>query len=334
MDFKESMQAMYAEMVKRYMEQPSENGLYDGQKFSRQSIEHQISPEEIISIHKQILQESGVSGHVINSFDILLEVMMGYGLAYQEHQSLRSKQKELRSELEVAANMQQSLLQSHIPNVKGLDLGVISVPAKQMSGDYYHFIEDGNGALGIAVADIIGKGIPAALCMSMIKYAMDSIPDDRHSPAYILQSLNRVVEQNVDSHMFISMIYGLYNQKMETFLYASAGHEPGFYYHAEEDEFHDLTAKGLLLGVNKRVRYETYSKKLEAGDMIILFSDGVTECRTDDGFLEREDVIHYIRKYFHLPAQELVNHIYKDLEKLQDFELRDDFTLIVMKKEE
>ena len=97
-------------------------------------------------------------------------------------------------------------------------------------------------------------------------------------------------------------------------------------------EFSDLTAKGLLLGIDKKTKYLQYEKHVEIGDMIILLSDGVTECRTEAGFLEREDLVEYIQKYIHLGSQEIVNHIYKDLEKLQDFQLRDDFTLIILKR--
>src|SRR5699024_607446 len=103
--------------------------------------------------------------------------MIFYGLAHQEYQSLKEKQSELKSEISVAASMQNTLLETTKPNIAGLDIGVISVPAHQMTGDYYHFITGEDGSLGIAIADIIGKGIPAALCMSMIKYAMESLPE-------------------------------------------------------------------------------------------------------------------------------------------------------------
>ena len=80
-----------------------------------------------------------------------------------------------------------------------------------------------------------------------------------------------------------------------------------------------------------RTRYRQYEKTVNRGDMIILLSDGVTECRTNDGFIERETLIGLIRKNMHLQAQEMVNNIYKQLEKMQNFQLRDDFTLIILK---
>jgi sigma-B regulation protein RsbU (phosphoserine phosphatase) len=261
------------------------------------------------------------------SLDILLEVMMSYGLAYREHQSLRTIQRELINEIEVAASMQQTLLGTQIPQISSMDIGAISVPAKQMSGDYYHFVSHENGAISVAIADIIGKGIPAALCMSMIKYSMDS-----QAPGDVLERLNRVVEQNVDPTMFITMLSGLYNPDTHLFSYSSAGHEPGFFYHAETGEFEELQAKGLLLGVDKKAKYKEYERKVEVGDVILLMSDGVTECRTEEGFLEVETLIGYIKKYIHLGAQDIADKVYKELEYLQDFQLRDDFTLLILKR--
>ncbi|KOR81474.1 PP2C family protein-serine/threonine phosphatase [Peribacillus frigoritolerans] len=333
MDIRENMEKKYLEALSTYLKDKNEQALYQGQKISRLHIKYNISPEEIISMHKNNLMElyPELPGKVLDSFDFLLEVMMGYGIAYREHQSLRHQQQELKTEIEIAANVQHTLLETEIPDIKGLEIGAISVPARQMNGDYYHFVQDENERIGVGIADVIGKGIPAALCMSMIKYAMDSLPEHRHEPNSVLESLNRVVEHNVDPSMFITMFYGLYDPHDRQFSYASAGHEPGFYYDAATGTFSDLDAKGLLLGVDKKTRYRQYEKTVNRGDMIILLSDGVTECRTNDGFIERETLIGLIKKNMHLQAQEMVNNIYKQLEKMQNFQLRDDFTLIILK---
>ncbi|MEH6989184.1 PP2C family protein-serine/threonine phosphatase [Cytobacillus firmus] len=334
MDFREMMESKYRDILENYIKEQSEQALYQGQKFSRKSIEHKISPEEIISVHKSLMGElyPDLPEYVHHSFDILLEVMIGYGFAYREHQSLKHIQQELRTEMEIAANVQQTLLGTQVPSVEGLDIGAISVPAKHMNGDYFHFVQDENSTISIAIADVIGKGLPAALCMSMIKYAMDSVPENRNDPKTVLENLNRVVEQNVDLTMFITMFYGIYDTNSHMFSYGSAGHEPGLFYNAENEQFTELTAKGLLLGIDKKTKYRQYEKGVNPGDMIILMSDGVTECRTEEGFIEKESLLELIKKYIHLNAQEIVNSVYKELEKLQHFQLRDDFTLIILKR--
>ncbi|MFC5465536.1 PP2C family protein-serine/threonine phosphatase [Lederbergia graminis] len=333
MDFRDSLELKYKDMLTHYLMDPNERILYQGQKLSRKLIEFNIAPEEVVSLHKSIISDSDWSKkELIDSFDILLEVMIGYGFAYREHQSLRVQQLALKNEIEVAANMQQTLLGTSIPHIEGLDIGAISIPANQMNGDYHHFVKDENECLGVAIADVIGKGIPAALSMSMIKYALDSFPENRNKPGAILQNLNRVVEQNVDTSMFITMCYGIYNPTNHIFSYASAGHEPGFLYSHKHNAFSDLDGKGLLLGIEKKTKYKEYEKRIFPGDMIILLSDGVTECKQGDRFIEREDLVQFIEKYKHLPSQDIVTNIYKDLERLQGFKLRDDFTLIILKR--
>jgi phosphoserine phosphatase RsbU/P len=333
MDFKDMFESKYRSILYSYLKESTEAALYQGQKFSRKAMEHQISPEEIINVHCTALKElfPDLPQEVFASLDFLLEVMMDYGLAYQEHQSLRDQQLEIRSEIEIAASVQDNLLETKIPQIDALDIGAISIPAKQMNGDYYRFVQD-KQLISIAIADVIGKGIPAALCMSMIKYAMDSLLESRVHPQHVLENLNRVVENNVDSSMFITMLYGIYDSHEHTFTYASAGHEPGFYYQASKDTFSDILAKGLVLGVDPNASYHQYEKKIEPGDMIVLLSDGVTESRTEEGFIERSVITDFIRKYQHLPSQEMVEKIYRDLERIQNFEIRDDFTLIILKR--
>ncbi|WP_018924808.1 PP2C family protein-serine/threonine phosphatase [Salsuginibacillus kocurii] len=329
------LQEQYEKLLEEYIGQKDEQGLYQGQQFSKKVLENQISPEEMVSLHLDIIEGwyPDIPSGLRDSFEFLLEVMIGYGLAYQEHQSLKDRQKELESEIDVAANMQQTFLPAAKPEVQGLDLGVLTMPASKMSGDYYHFVKDENDCIGLAIADIIGKGVPAALCMSMIKYAMESLPEQRLQPGGLLENLNRVVEQNVASNMFITMMYGSYDPRFHTFHYSGAGHEPGFYYNAQTDEFEELYAKGMVLGVTREASFREYKKDVAPGDIIVLLSDGVTECRTEEGFIEQEVITSLIRANMHKSAQEIVECVFYELEKLQGFQLRDDFTLMILRRE-
>lgn len=324
----------YRDLLKEYIASKNESSLYQAELFSKLSMKNNILPEEIINVHIQALKEiyPEIPEEINESFNFLLEIMISYGLAYQEFRTLREKQGELESEIAVAANMQQTLLSTTTPNIGNIDIGSVSVPANKMNGDYYHFVTDGTNQLGIAIADVIGKGIPAALAMSMIKYSLDSFPDTMRNPSVILENLNRVVERNVDSSMFITMFYGLFNIDTGILQFSSAGHEPGFYYCAESDNFFDIKTKGLVLGVSPQAKYEQFEIKMSPGDMVVLLTDGVTECRLGDHFIERDEIITVIRKYMHLPAQEAVELVYRYFERLQDFQLRDDFTLIFLKK--
>ncbi|SHG31886.1 PP2C family protein-serine/threonine phosphatase [Ornithinibacillus halophilus] len=324
----------YKMLLKSYIESQNEQSLYGAEQITKTFIKNNILPEEIVNLHIQALTElyPDLLIEFKHSMNFLLETMISYGLAHQEYQYLREKQSQIKSEISVAANVQDTLLKTTVPQIDELDIGVISVPAHQMNGDYHHFIQGKDGSIGIAIADVIGKGIPAALCMSMIKYAMDSFPEQLMRPNSILENLNRVVERNVDPSMFITMFYAQFDPDSGKLFYSSAGHEPGFLYNAVTKEFQDIEARGLVLGINSDSTYKQYELQLNKGDIVIMLTDGVTECRGGKKFIEREEALDIIRQYIHLPPQEAAEMIYKHFENLQDFNLKDDFTLIILEK--
>ena len=324
----------YREILAQYIRENDEQSLYQGQKFSYRLIEQGVSPEEVVHLHVTSLLQlyPNLEEELRRSFKFLLEVMIDYGMAYREHQSLKDKQKQLNMEIELAASMQKRLLSKEFPNIDCLDIGAISRPASRLNGDYYHFVCDEKEQVSVAIADVIGKGIPATLCMSMIRYAIDSLAQAGMDPNAVLENLNRVVERNIDDSMFITMFYGLYDSKKHRFFYSSAGHERGFFYRRKTDEVQDIVAKGLVLGVKEDAQYQNYERSLEEGDMIVLLTDGATECRVGDRFIERHEITDMIRKHAHLSAQQMVAEVYKELERMQKFELKDDVTLIIMRR--
>lgn len=201
-----------------------------------------------------------------------------------------------------------------------------------MSGDYIYFLHDNKYETSVAVADVIGKGIPAALCMTMIKFGMDGLHNENTSPQNVLDIVNRIVEKSVDDSMFISMFYGKYDARDSSFSYGSAGHEPALLYKASTGIITELDAKGLLLGVQADVTYEEKSVVLEEGDFIAMITDGVTEIRTDTGFIDSEVIKSILVNAKDESAQTIADTIYNKLAGLQDFRLRDDFTIVIFKK--
>ncbi len=323
----------YRQLLNSYLSDRQEDQLYEAQQMSKWMIEQKIPPEEIVSMHAEVVKEHlpHLPEEVQHSFNPLIEMMIGYGAALREHENLLHRQRELEYEIEIAVGMQQTLLPDAPPDTPDLDVGVVSVPAQRMSGDYYNFVNHGGGSIGVALSDIIGKGIPAALCMSMIKYAMDQM-DNSSGPSEILRRLNIVVERNVDPSMFITMVYGVYDTNRHHFQYATAGHEPGFLYKDREEDFEDLNTGGLVLGVTEGIDYEEYGLDLAPGDTVILFSDGVTETRIDGEFLGREPLKELIRSHLHLPAQEAVESIQQDLYEMVNYQLKDDQTILLLRR--
>lgn len=324
----------YKNLLKNYIETQDERSLYGVERMSKSFLKNNILPEEIVDLHIQALGDlyPELSEEIKLSMNFLLEAMISYGVKQQEIEALKEQQFAIQSEISVAARMQNTLLKTEIPIISGLDVGALSVPANQMNGDYYHFLKGTDGTLGFAIADVIGKGIPAALCMSMIKYAIDSYPEESMRPKVILNKLNRVVERNVESNMFITMIYGQYFPESNKLRFSSAGHEPGFYYDSKEDRFKELKTKGLALGVLGDVHYEEYELEVKTGDMVIFLTDGVTEVRKNGSFVGVKTVLDTILKYKSYSSQEIVEKVFKYMEQIQDFKLSDDFSLIILKK--
>src|SRR5699024_9910485 len=324
----------YVTLLERFLETNETYYLDKAKEMSASFVDRNIQPEEIVRMHKNAVESlmNEERTEYKQSLDFLLESMIDYREALDEYKALELEQWELKSEIQIAANMQQTLLRTKKPAIEGVDIGAVSVPYHQMNGDYYHFITGEDGTLGVAIADVVGKGVPAALSMSMIKYAMDSFYDELMSLSSILRNLNSVVERNVASNMFITMFYGQLFPELGTLRFAYAGHEPGYIYRAEADRFEEIEAKGLVLGVLKNTHYKQYETSLGEGDMIVLLTDGVTECKRGERFIEHDEVIDIIREYKHLPAQEHVNSVYNHLNTLEDFELKDDFTLIIIKR--
>ncbi|ARF18853.1 phosphoserine phosphatase [Sporosarcina ureae] len=321
-------------MLENYLHSKGEEDLYLGQQFSRSFIEKNIAPEDVISIHKTSIEEliEDMPADVSVSFDFLIEMMIHYGLALKEHQSLIRKQEIIQTEMDIAVRVQNTLLQTTTPMLKGLDIGWISKPSKQMNGDYVYFLKETEQEVCLAVADIIGKGMSAAMHMSMVKFGMDSLRYEKRSPFEVLSFINKMVEQSIADSMFISMFYGKYDTENSVFRYSSAGHEPALFYRAAKDSYSLLESKGLLLGVQAEAVYEERTVRLEEHDFVAIMTDGVTETRTDKGFIEMDVIENLLREVRSESAQAMVDYLFSELSKMQNYELHDDFTLVILKK--
>lgn len=323
----------YVRVLQAYLDGKGEDQLYDAQQLSKSLFVQNVSPEEVVDMHARALEQCGeVPAFIRETFHILMEVMIEYGSAYRALSSMRSKQMQMQSEIEVAATMQMSLLPRQIPAFDGLEIGLVSVPAKIMSGDYYNFVQHNADSFSVAIADITGKGIAAAMCMSMIKYAMDSCYNRMTDPADMLRYLNSVVERNIDPCMFITMLYGQYDTVSHRFRYAVAGHDPGFWYRAAEDRFYDLDGLGAALGVLEDASYGVNEIALEPGDYLILLTDGVTDRKIGRYYIQREELLSYLHTEVGSSAQEMADHLYRRLLLLSNFELPDDHTMVVLRR--
>lgn len=330
----EQKKQYYQQLLLEYVNTSNDDILSNCQTYSNEAIEDNVSPEEIVQLHLEIIRDQNdlTKQQIVSSFDVLIEVIIGYGFTYRDYKKLLNKIKIHDKEMDVASSLQQTMLKPQIPQFDSIQIGAISVPAQRVSGDYFNLIDHNDGTMSFAVADVIGKGIPAALAMSMIKFGMDSYGHSQ-IPSDGLKRLNRVVEKNVNQNMFVTMFYGLYEEINNMLYYSSAGHEPGYIYRDQTGEFEEMTERGIVLGVNKHTRYKQSEIKIELQDMIIVFTDGVTELRDQQNeFIKTKDLLNMIKEHKQLHPQDIVQILYEELVKLQNPNKRDDLTILIVKR--
>ena len=169
----------YKTLITDYLKTKDINTLLDAaHDFSERAIDIDISPDEMIALHIELIDAMPLDDYqsLKDSLDILQEVMIHFGFTYKDYKAMLNKLERHDQEMDVAASLQETMLKTSIPSIEELEIGAISVPARKVSGDYYNIIEHKDDKLTFAVADVIGKGIPAAIAMSMLKFGMDMTP--------------------------------------------------------------------------------------------------------------------------------------------------------------
>ncbi len=209
---------------------------------------------------------------------------------------LRKKERQDR-ELEIASEIQLHLLPSKCPKIRGLELAARCLTANRVGGDYYDFIpanydknpdseaeEQSDLHWSIVIGDVMGKGVPAGLIMTMARGMLRAEILNRHSPARILEHLNRVMYADLDnSNRFLTLFYSEYNPKTRILSYSNAAHNPPLLWKAETKEIELLDAWGMLVGLDADSNYEEAQIKLSIGDTIMYYTDGLTDAMSPQG---------------------------------------------------
>ncbi|MDF9298426.1 SpoIIE family protein phosphatase [Geobacillus stearothermophilus] len=252
----------------------------------------------------------------------------------KEKERLEREREQLDFELSLAANMQRALLQTSskadLPSY--VDISVLSVPARVLSGDFYHFAVH-QTSVSVGIADVSGKGIPAAMLMTLMKFILDRTVHYGTQPHVYLDLLNRFAYDYTEPSMFVTMFVGNYNEKTHTFSYACAGHEPALWYRAKTKQCVPLHAKGCALGLFPQFSFETKSVVLEPGDFVLLYTDGVTEKRgeeADDDFSVLASMV--ARVNLDQPAAQIVRDLYEHIKAYHQYEQKDDQTLLLLRR--
>lgn len=246
---------------------------------------------------------------------------------------LEIAQAKINKELDQARLIQRGLLPSNFPNIRGLDFAATYIPASQVGGDYYDFIDlTSHDLIGIVVADVSGHGIGAAFIMSMIKILLRKQAFDNMSPKNVLTSINQIFLRDIKTDNFVTTFYAIFNLKTKLLQYANAGHNPILLYHRDSGQFQLLKADGLFLGVFDDLMMKENQIQLSVNDRLILYTDGLTEAENNHGELFSIDKLcEVIKKNNHLNALQLKDKIVTGLRGfIGSSDFQDDVTLLIM----
>jgi serine phosphatase RsbU (regulator of sigma subunit) len=247
------------------------------------------------------------------------------------HEALIEKNR-LQAQLEIARQVQTELLPSNDPNINGFDISAYIFSTEQVSGDYYDWVKIFDDQIGIVVADAVGKGITAALLMAFLRASLRSCVQIGYAPHIAFSKVSNLLWDSTEEHQFITAIYGILDATNRNFVFSNAGHNPPLLINAD-GTYKYVQYGNMPLGMFRNMRYHQHYISLESGQILVLYTDGITEGENTEG-------IEYGRIRFaesvltgkELPAKELINHIRKAVADFTERKfLDDDGTLFIIK---
>src|SRR6266545_1954864 len=252
--------------------------------------------------------------------------------------SMANEKKRLDHDLEIARDIQRILLPSEAPAINGFQISGINVPARQVSGDYFDYIHVDQGRLGVAIADVSGKGVPASLIMAICRSVLRAEAAGNPSPAEVLRKVNRQLYPDIKEDMFISMAYLVLDHQHDGITLARAGHDAPLLYQRQSQTITPIKSPGMVVGIDSGSVFDRltvdFSVPLECNDNLVLSTDGVTETLNSEGDefgLDR--MMESVRASANDGAQAIVKRI---IEAVRDFTgsapQNDDITLIAIRK--
>jgi phosphoserine phosphatase RsbU/P len=253
-----------------------------------------------------------------------------------------AEKKRLEEELRIARVIQMSLLPRGPIDVPGLDITALCVPAREVGGDYYDFFHLPGDRRGILIADVAGKGTSAALYMAELKGLVLALSQRYDSPRELLIEVNRIISEHLDSRSFITAAYAVLDLECGTMRFCRAGHTPLIFFSADGPSAQVLTPSGMVLGLRIEAAENLFPELLEEvrieltqGDVIVLYTDGITEAMNPDNDLFGEARLsRLVEEHGHLDSGELRERIMREVESFVGAaNQHDDMTMILVKVE-
>jgi sigma-B regulation protein RsbU (phosphoserine phosphatase) len=242
------------------------------------------------------------------------------------------ERRRLEKELAIAREIQQSFLPRRAPQVPGFDLAGAAHAHDEVGGDYFDFIPVSETRLGIAIADVSGKGIPAALIMAGVRMSLLAEIRNEFAIRAVMRKVNLLLHESIDRDKFVTAFYGVLDFKNHMLIYANAGHDPPFLIRAD-GSIEDLTEGGVALGVLPDARYEDCPVEVRPGDVLVMYTDGVSESESPSGEqFGRLRIEQTVKAMGEVSSQEVLDGVVRAVEAWTgDRGPSDDLTLVVIR---
>jgi hypothetical protein len=253
---------------------------------------------------------------------------------YVQHITERER---LKMELDIARRAQLRMLPRDIPSQEGIEIAAFSEPAREVGGDYFDFFSMAPGRLGIAIGDISGKGMPAALYMTLLKGSLQSRVEAQSRPLEVLSHINRTFYASAEANTFATLIFGVLHVEQRSLQVARAGHNPFVRYRARDDSLDLFRPPGIGIGLEGGPTFERVTQEaqvdLDAGDVLVFYTDGLIEARNAAGEeFGEERLLDLIRAHPDVSAQALLDYIRDAYQHFVDGqESHDDMTCLILR---
>jgi serine phosphatase RsbU (regulator of sigma subunit) len=240
----------------------------------------------------------------------------------------------IAEQLRLAGVIQRRMIPEKAPQMAGLDIAATYIPCFDVGGDLYDFLQIDQSRIAIAIADVIGKGIPAAIMTSMFRGAVRAYAETGYSPKAIhkiIHKLNKTACTDCRDGEFVSLFYAIIDAENKTLTYCNCGHEPTVL--IRKETITDLEKGGLVLGVEQDAQYEIETVRLKGGDCLLFYTDGLIDAANFDGqFWGRDRMLNAAKKFSTAPAEQMVKNILAERRKFVGLARQIDDTSIVVAK--
>src|ERR1043166_8425728 len=291
-----------------------------------------ISNTEVIGVFD--LESDELNAYSEDDLQVLMLLASQVAIIIEKvmlHEQLIEK-KRLEGQLEVARQVQLELLPAHDPELEGYDISAYNYPTEEVSGDYYDWVRIYDDQIGLVIADVSGKGVPAALLMAFLRASLRAATHIGYSPHISMAKVNYLLWESIERNQFITAFYGILDVTNKTLTYTNAGHNPPVLL-KRNGEIHFIDRGSIPLGMFKDTRYHEYYLTTEPGDVLMLYTDGVTEAENLTGEeFGRKRLVQALKANRQPGARQLIAAVHaKVLDWTEGHGPTDDVTFFVIK---